>query len=393
MTTSLRRLLEQEAQRTTRSPAPLGDVMSGGASLVRRRRFVGVGVVAAVAALASVVVPGVVDRTGDGAPVADQPGRWVGAWADAESLHFGAVEAPRPEHLYEMAAGTNGMLYIDWDWSRGAPKSTVFWLGSDGDVRQIGQAAFAQPEVVGTTAAWFEDPDGDNGIRGVRDDYTLVVYDTRRMREVVRLPGVTAADGWSPPILGISGSRIYYETELPSGSDSAYWSWDWKSGDAPTKVDVPWLMDVSSGVRAEGTGPDRFEGDRFTDEDGDLIATADGLAPVGRLSVDGHYFLARDEDGWVVARTDGSERVSLELDGWHLSRVAGWDRSGRVTVLAARSDDPGLETDGDSFGNAEASVVACSPVDGSCEVVAEDVGQGKDLLLADLVEESYVPGR
>jgi dipeptidyl aminopeptidase/acylaminoacyl peptidase len=54
MTTSLRRLLEQEAQRTKRSSAPLDDVLSGGASVVRRRRVVGIAVAAAVAMLAIV---------------------------------------------------------------------------------------------------------------------------------------------------------------------------------------------------------------------------------------------------------------------------------------------------------------------------------------------------
>jgi hypothetical protein len=183
MTTSLRRLLEQEAQRTTRSPAPLDDVMSGGASLVRRRRFAGIGVVAAVAALASVVVPGVVDRD-------DEPGiagsggfeARKATYAQGSTIHYGDKTIDVRHEVRALVQTDDGFVFLD-------PSETVYFTNGEvtAEIGHGGGMTKLAADDSGSYVAWVEVDEGEAP--------EIVVFDTNSGTEELRM---VAGDGAYP---------------------------------------------------------------------------------------------------------------------------------------------------------------------------------------------------
>src|SRR5262245_23049282 len=100
MSTSLKRLLEQEAARTEIPPAPLDAVVAGGRARVRRWRVVGVAAAAAVAVLAIAIPIGLSQGGSDDQPI-ERPENtgWRqldGPWTDLRLIHFGAATVSRP---------------------------------------------------------------------------------------------------------------------------------------------------------------------------------------------------------------------------------------------------------------------------------------------------------
>ncbi|HYJ69720.1 MAG TPA: hypothetical protein VEX15_18860 [Nocardioidaceae bacterium] len=75
MSTSLKRLLEQDAARTTVSPAPVDIVLAGGRARVRRRRIVGVAAAVVLALLAIAVPIGLTQNNSQDKPIGPRPAR------------------------------------------------------------------------------------------------------------------------------------------------------------------------------------------------------------------------------------------------------------------------------------------------------------------------------
>lgn len=317
MTTSLRRLLEQEAQRTRRSPAPLDDVLSGGASVVRRRRVVGIAIAAAVTLIA-VVVPWALVATGADT---DQP-----------------IDGPQCEMPYLMGSdyfgGPSGLSVASPELSDVSEFLKQYGVGS------VAYDPTFSPD--GSRVAYEDFVDEMAGAT-VQSAVTVIDVESRESHRVTGAGQRVSAPTWSP-----DGSRIAYTSnkyrpiprggwgpgalhivnadgtgrrtiELAAGVDAPSLE-SWPADDTMLYVEdgAVWRLDPQA---PSPVTPERVRTIEGWDEDSDLRLSADGRAVV--LSVPGG---GEPEHLEIVDLASGRNQSipDAEVPTWGSLRVLGW---------------------------------------------------------------------
>jgi hypothetical protein len=335
---------------------------------------VGVAAIAAVAASIVAVAPAVVDRLpgGDG-EVALNPAPGLNlAWADADYIYFGDHQTPRPNGLYDLTSvgGTvyfttlEGQDLVEGELGRG---SIYEWRPAEGGdpERVVGDAAGAA-EVEGDLAAWLEAGGADR----LRLHFTVgdTEYSSLTIPSFKNGPWVVMiAEGPAPAVIYDNGGEHY--------------QWSWTGSESPTRLPVgeTRFIDRASGVTAvQGrfTDPDFLTNAvHFRDAEGSEISRVGGVLIVGELNDAADRYLTQSGK-WphVPVSVDVATGEPTPLDIGRGNRGLGmaWDLDGNVTIaVSPKGEEP-----------APVDLVSCDPVDGSCDVIAQDVGEWDNVVLA-----------
>jgi hypothetical protein len=338
----------------------------------RRRTARRVGVVAVAAAVASIVAvaPTIVDRlpgqddAANPAPGLDLP------WADADYLYYGDDRIPRPDGYLGIATLDDRLRYSTSE--EPSPPETPYrsgslyeWRPGEGsDPTLIVDDAIESPLVEGDLAAWVE-ADGPDQLR-----LHFMVGDTEY--PPLSLPATKNGLRIGALDAGESSTVIYtYRGSL--------WSWDGSGNPTRLDIDANDFIDRAAGVTVvtDGWADDGTWIMRFLDSTGGQIGRASGVwpEPDGRLDDSGSRFLSRT--GVASARpavldvTTG-EITPLDIGRSMLAMQMAWELDGDVTVAVR----PKAQNE------APVDLVTCSPANGDCVVIAEDIGDFSDVILA-----------
>jgi hypothetical protein len=354
MTTSLKRLLEQEAARTDIPPAPVDAVVTGGRARVRRWRVVCVAAAAAAAVLSIAIPIGLTQGDSDNQPV-EPPEKhgWRqmdGPWTDLRSIHFGAATVARPPGWnVEVLTSTRDSALYTTPINNGAtyrlyevrPDESVHAIGSD----VIG-TPFADP--AGSYVAWQEKAAGE-----------IVVYDTSRGSELAR-----QSVGGDAYVIAVDGDTVTY-----ADADQTY---TWRPGHDPEWIDPSILnrgtvTDVDADLRLVSSlgGP----GDSYVvDSVGRGALTLPGQV-YGEFDPSGRYLALTRLTGPELEVADRFVRAvdtteDTELTGYDGEIVQmSWDPSGSLVLGTVKHSDTIVNPD-DAM-----SFFACDPATGDCELI------------------------
>lgn len=367
MTTSLRRLLEQEAQRTKRSPAPLDDVLSGGASVVRRRRVVGIAIAAAVALIA-VVVPWAIVAAGSDT---DQP-----------------VDGPQCDMPYLMGTdyfgGPSGIALAGPDLTEVSEFLKQYGKGSVGydpvfspDGSRIAYVDYVE-ELAGAmvrSAITVIDVKSGERYRVTGDgrlasdptwspDGSRIAYTSNRYRP-------TPGGGWGDGQLNVvdadgTGRRTI---DLASGVDAPDLA-SWPADDTMLYVQEGAVWRLDPGAPTPVT-PERVRTIEGWDEDGELRLSPDGRAAVLSVGAGGgsqHLEIVDLESGRSQLIPDA------EIPRWGNLRVLGWTSDDRL-LFGRNVKDP----DPDVFESFETWAVSEAGWGESTHLVTADADKMYDM--------------
>lgn len=358
MSTSLKRLLEQEAARTDIPPPPVDAVVTGGRARVRRWRVVCVAAAVAAAVLAIAIPIGLTQGGADDQPVKppEQHGwrQLDGPWTDLRSIHFGAATVARPPgwNVEVLTSTRDSALYT-------TPINNGRWyqlleLRRDGTVSQIGDHVVGtlRADLTGSYVAWHDKAAGE-----------IVVYDTSRQAEV----GRRSAGRSGVLVHAVDGDTVIYTDH----SGQTY-TWRPAHGDPePLDLAVPrmsFVSDFDDELRMVSSFTVRG-GSYVVDGAGRRVASfADPAA--GEFDPTGRYLAlttrspARPEIArWAIRAVDAS--ADTELTGYDGDIVQmSWDPSGSLVLGTVKHLDTIVNPD-DAM-----SFYACDPATGDCELIS-----------------------
>ncbi|VXB84267.1 hypothetical protein [Nocardioides sp. AX2bis] len=359
MTDRLQQMLRDEADGLTVPPAPAGAVLEAG----RRRRRRRTGAAAAAAGALTVAVAGAavglghLDRGGPSPDTASDPAAGSGAvFSVGRTVYLddGAASARVDDtvvkSLYYTSAGVL-VRHGDDPASDGGGPQRFSLVRPDGSVSPVSveteETAHAtdpaQPYL-----AWAEaTPDGAE----------VVVHDVDTDVEVARVP-VPGRFSWSPPPVSLDGDTVYV------GGGRTTWAVDWRSGEV-VDSGLDTLFPQVAGGRTVTT--DR-EGSSVVDAATGrvllAVPTEDGVFVDVQLSPDGRYALLVSEPDVMTTLGSAAGEVSVVDVG-----------TGATVGLPPEIGQglPGWTPEGEPFVVTGDTLVACSPVDGTCAETALEI--------------------
>lgn len=357
-------VLEERAKHATPPHVDAASLIRAGHRRTRVRRGIGTVAVAGLAALGVFVASNLVEQSGgsgEPGPAANPQPAVSGAWADADFIYFGTAFMPRPAHINDMTNVEGGVDYSTWDES--VPRAEFYAWRPERPGRDLGLAlgvnVVQPPMLEGDIQAWFQATDNGKLLlqSDVAPDVPLVVE---------------PSGGDSPIVLDVDPGSAEVPPSVVYSNRGEVWVWN-GTGEPQPLSDDRHFVDRDRGVTAVA----EIAGDRpttvtFLGPQSDEIGQAQGVFGVGTLDDSASWFLSRSEAGPVVVEVASGRQVPLDV-GDAMALQMAWNPDGDVTV-ATRPQD---ETD------APVDLLTCSPMDGRCALVAEDVGASSDIVLPD----------
>ncbi|MBF4763061.1 hypothetical protein ISU07_07965 [Nocardioides islandensis] len=348
MTERLSALLHQEAD-SLDVPTPLvGDVLTAGRRVRRRRRLTqGVAVVAvlAVAGGTALLVGGGSDSpdalVADPAPTGTADVGAVFSVGNTVYLHGGTTSATLPEvvqAMYPTSAGVVLRTNKDGSSDGGAPFHFEL-VRPDGTVQDLG---LTLGEVVPAT-----DPNEPYlayaAARG--DSSQVVVVDVTSGDEVARVdvPDEFSWGGWEAPPVGLAGDVVYV------GMDKKAVTVNWRTGESSTSDVVPGggIPIVSGGHVVVQHGESKPVSVVDATTGATLLDVRAGAYPYVTLSPDGRFAKVVDQE-----KEQGFELYTVETGASVPIHGAPWEF--------------GWTSDGELFSVSSQGVDVCSPTTGEC---------------------------